>query len=184
MPRCSLDAYFDTSGSKRAPIRRGRSQAYLQASATPGHAWDCLGWESTSPRDCRQLSRRAKPSRCRSGSRLLWRRRPSMRQSPPSSASIAAASSPLGSTAASWAEHLPEEAVVGVAATVVADCAAASFRRECIERSADEFADGFVLRGSVPARAAFTLVMYALWCLLWWISIVRASMCGSSASYA
>ena len=35
---------------------------------------------------------------------------------------------------------------------------------------------------SVPSSAAFRFVTYAPWCLSWWISIVRASMCGSSAS--
>ena len=36
---------------------------------------------------------------------------------------------------------------------------------------------------SVPSSAAFRFVTYAAWCLSWWISIVVASMCGSSASY-
>src|SRR6187431_1009045 len=35
---------------------------------------------------------------------------------------------------------------------------------------------------SVPSSAAFRFVTYAAWCLSWWISIVFASMCGSSAS--
>ena len=34
---------------------------------------------------------------------------------------------------------------------------------------------------SVPAMALLTLVMYAWWCFVWWISMVRASMCGSRA---
>ena len=34
---------------------------------------------------------------------------------------------------------------------------------------------------SVPSRALFALSTYAWWCLPWWISIVCASMCGSSA---
>ena len=36
----------------------------------------------------------------------------------------------------------------------------------------------------VPSSAALRFVTYAAWCLSWWISIVRASMCGSSASNA
>ena len=33
----------------------------------------------------------------------------------------------------------------------------------------------------VPSTAAFNLLVYPAWCL-WWISMVRASMCGSKAS--
>ena len=37
---------------------------------------------------------------------------------------------------------------------------------------------------SVPSSALFALSTYAWWCLPWWISIVRASIVGSSASWA
>jgi hypothetical protein len=35
---------------------------------------------------------------------------------------------------------------------------------------------------SVPSSAAFAFVTYAPWCRSWWIRIVSASICGSSAS--
>src|SRR5690606_759338 len=42
----------------------------------------------------------------------------------------------------------------------------------------------FDCRSGYFSSASFSLFVYAAWCLSWWISIVRASMCGSRALVA
>ena len=73
----------------------------------------------------------------------------------------------------------PEQRVVRVTAAVIADDR--PFVVGTAAKSAIRFSTALISR-SVPLMASFTLVMYAWWCLVWWISIVRASMCGSRAS--
>src|SRR5690606_38705237 len=53
---------------------------------------------------------------------------------------------------------------------------------ESIERRM--YSIDFDCRSGYFSSASFSLFVYAAWCLSWWISIVRASMCGSRALVA
>ena len=69
--------------------------------------------------------------------------------------------------------------MVAVTAGVIAHAAADA--SGTLERSAISAFTSSAARAGWSFRRLFALVTYALWCLPWWISIVRASMCGSRA---
>ena len=90
---------------------------------------------------------------------------------------IASASVARRVAAAVRAHDLPEERVVRVAAAVVADGRPHVLGDQSRGRRSSRSSGRARLR--CPSSAALRLSTYAWWCLPWWISIVRASMCGS-----